>query len=154
MSIDIRRAGSEDGPIVGELAYHLVREIAPESADKISLDNYRATATDLLSRDAGYWALLAHGQAEGPCGLLTLNECAAIYAGGRFGEIPELFVAPDYRSQGVAAALIQSAVDFAKTQGWPRLEVGAPDQPRWQRTMEFYLKEGFVEVGPRLRYIL
>ena len=154
MSIEIRRAGSDDGPLVGELAYLLVREIAPESADKISLDNYRATAADLLSRNAGFWALLAYGQAEEPCGLVTLNECAAIYAGGRFGEIPELFVVPEYRSGGVAAALVKSAVDFAEAQGWPRIEVGAPDQPRWQRTMSFYLKQGFVEVGPRLKYLL
>ena len=154
MNIDIRRAGPVDGPIVGELAYLLVREIAPESADKISLDSYRATATHLLDRDAGFWALLSYGQGQGPFGLVTLNECAAIYAGGRFGEIPELYVAPDYRSKGVAAALVNAAVDFAKTQGWHRLEVGAPDQPRWQRTMNFYLKQGFTEVGPRLRYLL
>ena len=35
-----------------------------------------------------------------------------------------------------------------------RVEVGAPDVPRWQRTVNFYLKEGFVEVGPRLKYLL
>ncbi len=155
MSIEIRRAGSEDGPMVGELAYLLVRELAPESADEISLDAYRATAAKLLGQDGGFWALLAYyDQTERPCGLVTLNECAAIYAGGRFGEIPELFVAPDYRSRGVAAALVKAAVDFARGQGWHRLEVGAPDQPRWQRTMRFYFREGFTEVGPRLSYIL
>lgn len=154
MNIEKRRARSDEGPIVGELAYLLVCEIAPEFADKISLDSYRATAAKLLGQGAGFWALLAYGPAESPCGLVTLNECAAIYAGGRFGEIPELFVAPDYRSRGVAAALIKAAVSFAKAQGWHRLEVGAPDQPRWQRTMDFYLKEGFLEVGPRLKYAL
>jgi hypothetical protein len=30
------------------------------------------------------------------------------------------------------------------------LEVGAPDVPRWQRTVDFYKRNGFKEVGPRL----
>jgi len=104
MSIEIRRTGAEDSAIARERAYLLVSEIATESADKISLDVYRKTAAKLLGQNGGFWALLAYGEAERPCGLVTLNECAAIYAGGRFGEIPELFVAPDDRSRGVAAA--------------------------------------------------
>ncbi len=30
------------------------------------------------------------------------------------------------------------------------LEVGAPSVPKWQRTVDFYLRNGFEEVGPRL----
>lgn len=86
-----------------------------------------------------------------PVGLVLLNECAAIYAGGKFGEISELYVLPEYRSQGVAAQLLRAAETYAKEQGWKRLEVGAPAQPDWERTLAFYLREGFEEVGPRLR---
>lgn len=83
-----------------------------------------------------------------------LNECAAIYAGGVFGEISELYVAPELRSRGIAGALIQEAIDLARTRKWNRLEVGAPNQPEWKRTFDFYVREGFNEVGPRLRKTL
>ena len=154
MSITIREATTEDAPIVGELAYKLVCEIAPEAIDSISLESYRSSAADLLARKDRFWALLAEAADGEAVGLVTLNECAAIYAGGRFGEIPELFVAPSHRSQGVASSLLRAAGAFARRRDWSRLEVGAPDQPRWQRTVKFYLREGFVEVGPRLKYLL
>ena len=82
-----------------------------------------------------------------------LNECAAIYAGGRFGEITELYVVPEARSTGVAAALVAAAVRVAGDKGWRRLEVGAPAQPAWARTLAFYERQGFAPVGPRLRRI-
>lgn len=65
--------------------------------------------------------------------------------------IVELYIAPTYRSQGVGALLLDRAIAFARTRGWSRLEVGAPDQPRWSRTVDFYRRQGFVEVGPRLK---
>ena len=154
MTVTIRTATREDAAIVGELAYLLVREIAPGGAPGIDLGEYRATAARLLDGSVGFWALIAFADADKPVGLLTLSHCAAIYAGGSFGEIAELYVDPDYRSQRIAAKLVAAAIDFAKEQDWPRLEVGAPDLPRWQRTVDFYLKEGFVEVGPRLKRLL
>jgi hypothetical protein len=30
------------------------------------------------------------------------------------------------------------------------LEVGAPDAPRWQKSIDFYIRCGFEEIGPRL----
>ena len=153
MGIEIRTATREDAAIVGELAYRLVREISPDGAPQIDLGDYRACATRLLDGQSGFWALIAFAE-DKPVGLLTLSLCAAIYAGGSFGEIAELYVDSDYRSQRIAAELVAAAVDFAKERDWPRLEVGAPDLPRWQRTVDFYLKEGFVEVGPRLKRLL
>ncbi len=88
---------------------------------------------------------------ERPAGVVTLNQCAAIYAGGRFGEICELYVGPDDRSAGLGQRLVEAAVDYAREAGWTRLEVGAPPQPEWQRTTDFYLANGFTLVGPRLR---
>jgi len=85
---------------------------------------------------------------------MTLNECMAIYAGGAFGEISELHVEPDLRSQGVARLLGSHAGAEGQERGWRRIEVGAPAQPDWQRTLRFYLANGFEEVGPRLRRLL
>ena len=89
-----------------------------------------------------------------PAGLIMLNECAAVYAGGRFGEISELYVDPAVRSRGVAAQLVDRAVQYGRAAGWHRLEVGAPRQPDWARTLQFYQKNGFAETGPPLRRLL
>ena len=67
--------------------------------------------------------------------------------------ITELYVKPDYRSAGVAPALISAAETLAREKGWLRFEVGAPPKPEWQRTFDFYIKEGFEYVGPRLRKV-
>jgi hypothetical protein len=75
-------------------------------------------------------------------GMLRLNECTAIYAGGRFGEISEFYVAPEGRSKGVGAKLLAAARDFGISRIWKRLEVGAPDVPRWDKTVAFYLSYG------------
>jgi GNAT superfamily N-acetyltransferase len=83
-------------------------------------------------------------------GMINLNECAAIYVGGKFGEVTELYVKPDFRSQKIGEQLIAKASGFARERGWSVLEVGAPDAPRSQRTVNFYLNNGFSEIGPRL----
>ena len=83
-----------------------------------------------------------------------LNECMTIYVGGRFGEITELYVSPEYRSKGIAPLLIGTAIGIGNQKGWKRFEVGARDQPAWNRTLSFYFREGFEEVGPRLRKII
>jgi GNAT superfamily N-acetyltransferase len=101
------------------------------------------------NRSFGYVAL--EGDSDRPIGVLLMTEGIAIYAGGKFGQITELYVLPEYRSGGMAAALVHEATKFGKERGWKRLDVGAPGQPSWARTLAFYLSAGFVEVGPRLR---
>ncbi len=80
-----------------------------------------------------------------------LGECAAVYAGGVFGVITELYVVPEHRSEGVAPPLIEAAREFGKTRGWTHVEVTAPPLPKWRRTVDFYLREGFTEIGVRLK---
>jgi GNAT superfamily N-acetyltransferase len=65
------------------------------------------------------------------------NECAAIYAGGTFGEISELYVDSSQRSSGVGAKLIDAAKQFGIQKGWPEIEVGALPQPEWKRTSNY-----------------
>ena len=154
MAVKIRECTGADAGTVGDLVFRLIGEIAPESAGRIDLADYRATAAALLQDDERFWALVAEDAAGRPLGVLTLSECASIYAGGRFGEIAELFVEPGHRSAGVAAQLVQRALAFGGGRGWDRLEVGAPALPRWQRTVSFYLKQGFQEVGPRLKRLI
>lgn len=151
MSIDLRQAEVDDAQTVAELVYALICELTPGRAENALLARYQQAATELIGKDAGYWAFVAEASEDGAVGVITLNEGTAIYAEGRFGTIAELYIAPVYRSQGVGALLLDRALAFAKARGWARLEVGAPDQPRWSRTVDFYRRHGFVEVGPRLK---
>jgi len=146
--ISVHQAGPDEAERVALLAYDLLAELYPESDFKRSF--FSDAARSLLDNGGGVWAFLATSNDARDVGLVTLNECAAIYAGGRFGEISELYVVPEYRSKSVGSMLIEAAISFARKRGWPNIEVGAPNPPRWQRTVDFYLRHGFEDVGPRL----
>lgn len=145
MNIQVRPARVDEAPVVAALVARLLQELG----DQVDCRAIEETTRKLLA--AGDVAALLLLVDERPAGVVTLNRCAAIYAGGRFGEICELYVGPDERSVGLGRQLIEAAVDYACKAGWTRLEVGAPPQPRWQRTTDFYLANGFTLVGPRLR---
>ena len=132
----------------GQLTFALLDELFPELG--YQRDVCVATAKTLLAGETGVWSFIATRSDGRDVGVVMLNECSAIYAGGQFGEISELYVAPDSRSSGVGAALITAAAGFGRERGWSNIEVGAPSVPVGQRTVDFYLRSGFEEIGPRL----
>jgi len=151
-AIVVRQARAEEFERVGQLIYKLLAELYPEVG--YERNGFVESARTLLAGSDGVWAFLASTRDDRDLGVVTLNECAAIYAGGRFGEISELYVVPDSRSKNVGALLTEAAAAFGRKREWPFIEVGAPSVPAWQRTFDFYLKHGFEEVGPRLQLTL
>lgn len=149
-SIEVRQLVPGEAAIASRFIAALLEELS--GGEAVQSDQLLPVAEEVLRTGsvAGFVAATAGRQV----GLLMLNECAAVYAGGRFGEITELYVEPDWRSKGVAAALVAAASEHGRQHGWKRLEVGAPDQPAWARTLAFYKRSGFQEVGPRLRCLL
>jgi len=145
--VRIRVLERKDAPVVARLLHELLNELAKGSGPPLA--TLQSTAEAVLGSDAIDGAL-AFVDSE-PIGVIMLNECMAIYAGGAFGEITELYVSPTHRSKGIAPMLVGVATKIGHQRGWKRLEVGAPDQPAWSRTLDFYFREGFEEVGPRLR---
>ncbi|WP_245227286.1 GNAT family N-acetyltransferase [Parasedimentitalea maritima] len=150
MGIVIREVDSDDVEIVSTFVGYLLAELT--GGDAPNAVALKQTALEVLANNSVTGLLALRG--ETPVGLIMLNECAAIYAGGRFGEISELYVSPQQRSTGVAAQLVAEAAAYGQRKGWQRLEVGAPTQPEWKRTVEFYERNGFAEVGPRLRRLI
>jgi GNAT superfamily N-acetyltransferase len=142
----IDRAGLADAPVVAEFVARLLAELFDSRRDPAAM---ATTARELLGAPDLFAAFIARqdGQAVG---VLTLATCVSIYAGGRFGEIAELCVDPGHRSAGVGEALVGAAAAHGRAQGWSRLEVGAPPADRWSRTVAFYRRNGFAEIGPRL----
>lgn len=146
-SYTVRQATPADAETLSGFVYKLLSELSDgEEPDR----NIIADSARQLLPMATVTGLLAFRGSE-PVGAMMLNECAAIYAGGRFAEITELYVRPEHRSFGVASQLVSAATELAGARGWKRLEVGAPHQPEWERSLKFYLREGFEEIGPRLR---
>ncbi|ADV14916.1 acetyltransferase [Mesorhizobium australicum WSM2073] len=138
-----------DGPT------HWTQRRSPVSFTRYSMNSLagkrpRPTSSATVLANAGAVAVIASEGGE-PAGIIVLNECTAIYAGGKFGQISELYVRPEMRSKGIAPCLLEVALQEGRARGWKRLEVGAPAQPKCKRTLDFYLRDGFEEVGPRLR---
>ena len=148
--MEIITAGITDSRLVAGFVAALLKELS--GGEHYDPDDLLELSADLLAREEVVGLLAFDG--DKPLGLIMLNQCAAIYAGGLFGEITELFVVPDQRSNGVAQKLLLAARDLGRGRGWKRLEVGAPNQPEWQRSLQFYQREGFLVTGPRLRQLL
>lgn len=114
-----------------------------------------AAATGFI-RDAmaqgRYLAFLAMDESGDAVGVLTLGESVAVYAGGRFGVILEFYVDPAVRSQGVGRMLLEQAKHKSAALNWSRLEVSAPPSLVGERAKGFYAKEGFQDIGPRLKW--
>jgi len=157
-TVSIRLATANDHRTVGDMVCRLLCELVPDNYDMSDAAKFSETAEKLLAPDNGFWVALAFQKnndgSERPVGMMSLDEGHALYAHGSLGEIMELYVDPSQRSSGLGARLIDFAVAFGREQGWSMIEVGAPDLPRWQRTVDFYLRYGFKEIGPRLEYDL
>jgi GNAT superfamily N-acetyltransferase len=147
----VRRANINDTPVVARLVDALLVELTG------SLSRYNARvkiATCLLADGDRSFGFLAFEQDNEPVGVIMIAETAAIYADGAFGVITELYVVPENRSSGVAKRLLGAATTLGRERSWSRVEVGAPHQPTWARSLNFYRRNGFVEVGPRLQLLL
>ncbi|MGB1237709.1 MAG: GNAT family N-acetyltransferase [Pseudomonadales bacterium] len=145
-----------DGRDHPERVAHLVRalllELDPKEAEATKVLVTPQLAAQLLTGEH-IWALLAQDGDEF-VGVLTLHQCASIYAGGLFGEISEFYVTPSHRSLKVGEQLLNAARDLARRRQWQRLEVGSPPVAQSARTLAFYQRNHFEVVGARLRHLL
>ena len=145
----IERAAWSDLPEVLRLVERLLDELHDDE-EFGGLDRHR-TLGDLEREGNRFVALIARQDDREAAGVLTLTETFAIYAGGRYGVIDELYVAPAHRSTGVGRLLLDAAASIGRERGWRRIDVTAPPGERWRRTVAFYEKNGFVFTGPKLR---
>ncbi|MBI4003124.1 MAG: GNAT family N-acetyltransferase [Nitrospira defluvii] len=150
MQIWIKQAEPSDAPIIAELVGELLHEIMAAIGTKAF--EYSQADTETRARswlaEGTYTALLAY-EGEAPMGFLALCESRALYAGGAFGTIPELYVRPLCRSRKVGAMLLAEAKQVARSRGWARLEVTTPPLPQFDRTLAFYEQQGFSISGGR-----
>ena len=147
----IIKAEKNDSKEIIRLVAALILEL---SGKRFVINEFEAIEFIERSIDKGkYFAFLALDDRKNAFGIITVGESGAVYAGGAFGVIHEFYIVPEMRSNGLGYQLIEKVKETAIIMGWKRLEVGAPPYPQWERTKSFYLREGFIEIGPRLKWI-
>jgi ribosomal protein S18 acetylase RimI-like enzyme len=75
-------------------------------------------------------AILAKENNGVAVGVLLLTQCFAVYAGGEYGVIDELYVRPEYRGRDIERELVDEAVAISQRRGWVRLDVTGPEAGR------------------------
>lgn len=149
--ITIHRATVDDAWKVAVLVDELLTEISHAigvQAFNYDLEEISIKLQDLIEQNKYFVFVACSGRNES-IGLLTLYESYALYAGGAFGTIPELYVRPAYRSSKVGLRLLLHAREFAASKGWSHLEVTTPPLPQFDKTLAFYEREGFAITGGR-----
>lgn len=150
----VREAGEADAAAVAAAVGELLIELGGEGPAAKALEE----ATRTLAGDPDLGVLLLAEPEEGgaPVGVLAASWQYAIHVPGRYGTIQDLWVHPDWRSRKVGRGLIEAFFALGRRQGAKRVEVGLPrdDFPNLEQTEAFYLTNGFVNLGPRMRRIL
>lgn len=155
--ITIQKANAGDAQAVAMMAGELLAEIMNSTgvqAFNFDLGETTARLRDFLGREK-YFVFIARDDADNAVGFVALYESHALYAEGSFGTIPELYVRPEYRSKNVGLGLVSQAKSFGTSRGWKRLEVTTPPLPPFDKTLEFYEREGFsITGGRKLKIVL
>jgi GNAT superfamily N-acetyltransferase len=150
MSLEIKMASEHDVDIITDMVFRLINELGG-TPDR---ESYYQTCTDLLKQPQVYRVLLAFSELGQCVGMISFSESHAIYSNGLFGVIHEFYVLPEKRSSSIGRQLMKTVILKGRERKWNRIEVGAPNQQNWGRTISFYKREGFVEIGPRLKLSL
>lgn len=147
----IQQAITGDAPeiavMVGELLGEIMAAIGTP-AFHFSLAETTSRLTDFIHQEK-YVVFIARDPGANPAGFIALSESHALYAGGAFGIIPELYVRPEWRSRQLGLRLVSRAKAFGASRGWTRLEVTTPPLPEFDKTRVFYEREGFSVSGGR-----
>ncbi len=148
--VEVVPAGEADRADVVRLVGRLLAELEDSPEEFAGLD-LGAALRSLEEAADRFHAFLAREETGAAVGVLTLTESFALYAGGPYGVIDELYVSPEHRSHGVGRRLLEAALAYGRGRGWRRIDVTAPPGPKWERTVRFYESQGFVFTGPKLR---
>jgi GNAT superfamily N-acetyltransferase len=131
----VRRVDGSDAAVVARLVDALLVELSGSSS---RYEERLATAHRLLAEGDRIIGFLVVEE-QHPLAVIMISESASIYAGGAFGVITALYVIPAKRSAGIAKLLVDATIALGRERSWSRVEMGAPHQPAWDRSLKFYL---------------
>lgn len=151
MGWQIVEADIQQAPEIAELTGGLLEEIMAATGQRhfhFDREEAERRTADYLERGI-YRALLARSPEKAPIGMITATETYSLYAEGAFGLIPEFFVRPEWRSNGIGRGLLDGTRQWGREQGWSRLELTTPPLPAFERTFAFYEQQGLTVSGGR-----
>lgn len=150
MNINFRKASFDDAEIIGTLVVELTNEICELTNVKhfdIDLNNTIQRCRTLIK--AGHYAGIIGEVENKAIAVVTMTETYALYAGGKIGVIQEFYVSPDFRASGVGSMLIEQVQQYGQQNDWSCIELCTPPLPEFERTLNFYQKNGLIPVGGR-----
>jgi ribosomal protein S18 acetylase RimI-like enzyme len=129
--VRVFRAGEQDR----ETAFRLVEEYN-DAVDVLVRDSPESFARDYFGPGAGFWLAQAREEVVGCIALrpLTTREHA--------GEIKRLYVRPEFRRAGAAAALLEALERYAAEHGYRWLYLDSKND--LQTAVRFYEKHGYA----------
>lgn len=153
--IQIKKCTLDDYEIVENLFKRLINEIIIKTTGDPSLFSLSDTREAFnQGMEQGIYSVFMAITGGQTVGFISMCESFSLYTDGRFGIIQELYVLEDYRSMNVGGELLKFAVDYGQEKEWKRLEVCTPPIPEFERTLEFYKKNGFSITGGKKLKIL
>ena len=156
MQINFKAAKLEDSEVIGALIVDLTNEICELTKTKhfdINLNSTIERCRELI-RDGHYAAIIGEYQNK-PIAVVTFTETYALYAGGKIGVIQEFYVSSELRASGVGSMLVAQVKNYGKQHDWSCIELCTPPLPEFERTLNFYQKNGLIPVGGRkMRHVL
>jgi GNAT superfamily N-acetyltransferase len=129
-----------------ELIEDLLMELEDEGVDIpwVNRERLHADIRRNLDTEAGthegpgrLLAVLAKDEHGVAVGLLTLTQSFALYAGGEYGVIDEMYVRPEYRGQDIERQLLDEAVAIATRRRWFHLDITGREGDRTERASRF-----------------
>ncbi|HEX3293123.1 MAG TPA: GNAT family N-acetyltransferase [Solirubrobacterales bacterium] len=140
-ALAVRRATPGDAPQVARLLHDFQREYDEPSPGVEALEE----RYEELIRNKEMIVLLG---GDGPDGFAQLRFRPWVYSAGLHSYLEELYVVPDLRGNGLGRALLEAAMETARTEGAEQMELGTSEDDVAARKL--YESSGFInrEGGP------
>ena len=129
--------GAEAAPALTGLTSAQVRERVAAGQTNAAPRPGGRSVWDIFRTNVFTWFNLILGVLFVAVGLLTLVESFALYAGGEYGVIDEMYVRPEYRGQDVERQLLDEAVAIATRRRWFHLDITGREGDRNERAARF-----------------
>ena len=150
MEINYRVATVKDAELIGSLVVDLTTEISEVTKAQhfdIDLNGTIQRCNELISD--GHYSAIIGVYGNKPIAVVTMTETYALYAGGKIGVIQEFYVSPEFRASGVGSTLFEQVQHYGNKHNWSCIELCTPPLPEFERTLNFYQKNGLIPVGGR-----
>jgi GNAT superfamily N-acetyltransferase len=152
-SWQVRAASHDDVAAVVTAVRELLTELGATPPPTTEMEQ---TVRALLDDPRAGALFVAVAGGENVVGVLTASWQTAIHVPGRYALIQDVWVHPSWRGLTVGGELLAAIFALAREQGVARVEVGLPRESfaGLRATESFYLRNGFMQLGPRMRRVL